>query len=460
MTIEDIHTTLTQQNMIFAREMTPPPVRPSPGQSIKFPKGRKHGIARRHLQRTQTNDDSDTAVKAPFIPPTHYEIRWDRDKVTHYLAIWEAKGYLTLKPEKLKWSPFLVTRVKKSEGLQALADAAAELSSRVDAVSLDETPAPSNEPTTPSNGTRHPSVSLFGDSVGTSDSNAVPPTFGEESESALPVIEPYMQQEQSQTPSPKVEHTPARQTHKPTNGSTIQSFNGQLSARKNRSRSASQAEQSWADDEALAAKLALEERPATRSLRTRADESPDLKRTLSSASATRLAKRRRVESSPESEVGSPPGIDMTPRHNVVPSTPRLKPTSVKNGVLRVLSPTHNHVVPSIQTQLAYRADEVSIDIKAEAVTTPLTGLTSLHSLPTSEDTVVTGDITNVKQQDTSLDPDVQMCEITQDINGKPIDATVGYENDAEGDEDDADADGELDAEGELDADDDAEEILF
>ena len=56
MTIEDIHATLVQLNMISVLDSSQPP-KPLPGQTIKFPKGRKNGIARKHLQRTQTHDD-------------------------------------------------------------------------------------------------------------------------------------------------------------------------------------------------------------------------------------------------------------------------------------------------------------------------------------------------------------------------------------------------------------------
>lgn len=122
MTMEDVHTTLVQQGMITVRETTPPRIKPSPGQSIKFPKGRKNGVARRHLQRTQTDranaGDSD-ASKGPFVPPTQYEIHWDRDKVTEFLSNWEAKGYLQLKPEKLQWSPYILAKTHKTEATSA-----------------------------------------------------------------------------------------------------------------------------------------------------------------------------------------------------------------------------------------------------------------------------------------------------------------------------------------------------
>ncbi|KAL0954610.1 hypothetical protein HGRIS_003570 [Hohenbuehelia grisea] len=122
MTIEDICNTLNHLNLLTLRETTPPTparARPSPGQSIKFVKGRKNGIARRALQRTQTQDSSAGAHddangnKGPFVAPKSYAITWDREAAMEHMRVWEAKGYVTLKPEKLKWTPFLVGREPK-----------------------------------------------------------------------------------------------------------------------------------------------------------------------------------------------------------------------------------------------------------------------------------------------------------------------------------------------------------
>ena len=117
MTMEDVYNTLTHLNMIFIGEASPPPIRPSPGQTIKFPKGRKNGIARKHLQRMQTQDKELDGVKAPFVIPKNYEIQFDRTKVEEYLTNWESKGYLKLKPEKLQWTPYIMTRNPKEPGV-------------------------------------------------------------------------------------------------------------------------------------------------------------------------------------------------------------------------------------------------------------------------------------------------------------------------------------------------------
>jgi len=110
MTMEDVYNTLIDKDLISVRSAFPPPPKLLPGQSMKFPKGRKNGIARRHLIRVQTQDDD--VNKAPFVSPTNYEIHWNREQVTAYLEKWESKGYLKIKPEKLKWSPFLLSRSK------------------------------------------------------------------------------------------------------------------------------------------------------------------------------------------------------------------------------------------------------------------------------------------------------------------------------------------------------------
>lgn len=102
--------------MISVRDHTPPS-RPTPGKSIKFPRGKKNGIARKHLVRTTTQDVEQGLTKGPFVPPRVYDIVWDPEVVEAYMTKWEAKGYLKLRPECLKWSPFLIARTMKSEGL-------------------------------------------------------------------------------------------------------------------------------------------------------------------------------------------------------------------------------------------------------------------------------------------------------------------------------------------------------
>ena len=123
MTIEDINAILVQQDMITVDTAFPNSARPSPGQSIKFPRGRKNGIARRHLQRPNPQKQTEGGggkSNTPFVAPAHYEISWEQDKVERWLEAWEKKGHLMLKPEKLKWTPFVLSRTKAGvEVLQA-----------------------------------------------------------------------------------------------------------------------------------------------------------------------------------------------------------------------------------------------------------------------------------------------------------------------------------------------------
>jgi MOZ/SAS family len=471
MTIEDIYTTLTQQNMISSSIVTPPPVRPSPGQSIKFPKGRKHGIARRHLQRTQTNDDVDSTPKTPFSPPTQYEIRWDRESVSQYLATWEAKGYLKLKPEKLKWSPFLLARMKKTEGLQTLVT---ESSAIVEPVTSDITPVITNGLATPQSVARQPSVSIFDDNAVVSGSREpLEADFQRDQgrETELPIFE-----HASQLPPDEAPDTPRlKRPRSQAKGSTLMAnhVNGDSPTHKSfakghhtRSDSAraSELEQSLAKDQALAAKLALEERRSSRSLRARPERTPDLSRT--SASVTRSSsprKRRRVESSPESESGVlGTAVNGTPsqRSNGSASSPRhqRKTSQLLNGSgaghdtshpAAPLSSRMNVVPPSPLPSTAKtlnKADD-AVDVKSEAATTPLTALTSRHSIP-SDDTVIVTEAINGKQPEdhNNVDP---VSETLKRTEGEAME-----DADAEADED-LDAEGEIDAEGDLDV-----EVVF
>ncbi|THH27419.1 hypothetical protein EUX98_g6769 [Antrodiella citrinella] len=131
MTTEDIYATLQQQQMISVRDNTPPS-RPPPGKSFRFPKGKKNGFARKHLVRTTTQDTDQGLTKGPFVPPRLYDITWDPSVVEAYMVKWEGKGYFKLKPECLKWSPFLVARTMKSEGLPEDGDAAATQSEQLE----------------------------------------------------------------------------------------------------------------------------------------------------------------------------------------------------------------------------------------------------------------------------------------------------------------------------------------
>lgn len=138
MTIEDTCNTLLHLRMIQTDDPVNRP-KPMPGQAIKVLKGRKNGIARKHLQRRETHDDD--KLKGPFVAPTRYEIHWDPDEVALYLADMASKNYVTLKPEKLKWSPFIVSRTSKTEQLPTANSATAQALGAQAMIASDAVPA-------------------------------------------------------------------------------------------------------------------------------------------------------------------------------------------------------------------------------------------------------------------------------------------------------------------------------
>lgn len=333
MTIEDICETLVQQSMIYIREATPPLIKPSPGQSIKFPKGRKNGIARRQLSRMQTQDKDPEGPKGPFVAPKHYEIRWDRDVVTNYMKTWEAKGYLRLKPEKLHWSPYLISR-KKAE-----AEPAVELSALVGTAESSVVPSQS-------------SVTPIAESVAENelvveegmmeDSPIVILDDAEVEE--LPRPARVVRETRSHTQSPlkkatKAESPPesspelgtppmrrlrSRSSEASSSSALPQDIEEPRVTRARVGRSSNKDPALVDQDEVLAAQLAMEERrQGGRQLRSRGSEAP--KKSMPAPPTSRGApvrKRRRVDSSPE--------MDETFRHLEDEGSPNHAQTS--NGI--------------------------------------------------------------------------------------------------------------------------------
>ena len=117
MTLEDICLTLNQLEMIKVREATPQAVRPSPGKSIRITRGKKTGTLRKYMPRPKGEEDKS---KRPFMPPMRYDIHWAPERVEEYLAAWEKKGYLKLKPDRLKWTPFLLSRRGEGEAVDGM----------------------------------------------------------------------------------------------------------------------------------------------------------------------------------------------------------------------------------------------------------------------------------------------------------------------------------------------------
>lgn len=80
-------------------------------------------VARRALAQNTTlqpnphspptpSTDVDKVAASLFIP-AEYSIAWDRDKVEAHLDKFESKGWMKIRPEMLKWSPFLVDRAAR-----------------------------------------------------------------------------------------------------------------------------------------------------------------------------------------------------------------------------------------------------------------------------------------------------------------------------------------------------------
>lgn len=123
MTLEDIVATLQKHNFITIHT-SPKSTRTSPYvrrnrsiSHISSPDGFSGGVARQNLTRNNLPLDRATAI------PTQYDIHWNHEAVEEYIANTRRKGYLELFAEKLKYTPFLVTRVKLGEGAVRLARA-------------------------------------------------------------------------------------------------------------------------------------------------------------------------------------------------------------------------------------------------------------------------------------------------------------------------------------------------
>jgi len=461
MTIEDVYNALCIQGLIDVLAVPTP--KPLPGQSIKLVKNRKSMIARRHLIRSQTNDDDVT--KGSFVPPTQYVIHWDPGYVKSYLEKWEEKGYMKIKPEKLKWSPFLLARVKKSDAdadLALEAEMIGDTSEKenpgpASASSVPETPAPitpvdgegSNDETisspvprspekridsseqsalrrlrsqnrTPkdksgSNSPFTPSRYLRGPGISGSPPNTMPTHSRASSASASP-------SKSSRAPKPR-----------PRGPSSIKNVHSSVKE-----------DQSFASvhdgvdedaDAALAARLAEEESRPKRLLRSRSGTGTvstfEFPLFPSRTAMTRPPprKRRRVE--------SPIADDLSP------APEPLRDSGAINGVTR---------------------GDMEVQSEPDDAGTPVTVVTSRHSAP-SDDTVVATtttvpDVTGSIKEDTTgshVVTDPQAMDVDKAPLAKTVivEVNLGVDADADADgETDADAEGddddELDAEGEPD----------
>lgn len=461
MTIEDVYNILCTQGLIDVLAVPTP--KPLPGQSIKLMKNRKTMVARRHLIRSQTNDDDVT--KGSFVPPTQYEIHWDPGYVKSYLEKWEEKGYMKINPAKLKWSPFLLARVKKSD-----ADASLALDTEVigdtpekdnpgpaSASSVPETPAPitpidgegSNDETISVPVSRSPEKRM--NSPGQSalrrlrSQNRTPKDNVNSSSPFTPSR--YLRGPGISGSPPNTMPTPSRASSasvSPTKPSRVPKprDRGHSSIKDSSSVKEDQLSASAHDgvdedaDAALAARLAEEESRPKRLLRSRSGtgtlstfEFPPLP-SRSAMTRPPPRKRRRVESP---IVESPIADDLSP----VPEP--ICESGAINGVTR----------------------EEEVHSEPDDAGTPFTVVTSRHSAP-SDDTVVAAtttapDVTESIKEDTSshvvTDPQAMDVDKSPVAKTAIVEVDLGADMDADG-ETDADAEGEddddLDAEGEPD----------
>ncbi|KAL7279059.1 hypothetical protein ACG7TL_006895 [Trametes sanguinea] len=500
MTLEDIYNTLVQLNMISVKDGAHPP-KPLPGQTIKFPKGRKNGIARKHLQRTQTHDDE--KVKGPFVPPTKYRIHWDPEQVEQYLTRWEAKGYFKLKPEKLKWSPFILSRADKTQAIQneggidpgalsgdATRSASTDFQRPDERASAEAESSADKAHSTPFNLFDNDDVEVVRPSAPRDTPRSEPADRADgrrRRRSPSPSVSPVetrrskrMEASRAEMPAMRrlrsrdsvSESTPLRRrVHTPRGDS------GALERRKpsHRTRGDSSGTPrrrtnsdglSVDDDAALAAKLAMEMDSPRRELRSRRPSSSDqqpVKRPRSSlASTPRSAsprKRRRVDSSPEVDKtiapGTPSSLRRTrsqralpeerppSRQKPVPSPPQRKSLRLTNG----RSPTKPAIIA-----LREEEEEDEDEVPQPVIAAP-SGL--------ANGAATDGDETKYEDADTPATGATHASRHSDDtvVGGElarnklsPVAPTVGHPlPDGIAEEDlDADAEGEedLDAEGE------------
>lgn len=124
MTHDDIYFILNERNMIAdtaAPHVAPIPDAPaSPEAKVISGRGSNQWTTRKRTNKIATatvagsssrqpHEDDAHSVDSPIIP-SNYKITIDKEIIEAHVQKWEKKDYLQLKPDKLQWSPFLVTR--------------------------------------------------------------------------------------------------------------------------------------------------------------------------------------------------------------------------------------------------------------------------------------------------------------------------------------------------------------
>lgn len=90
---------------------------------VPFHNGTEHG----RLPPEFFTQSEPQAHPAPDTPLNDYRLEWDAEAVQAYLAKHDAKNYVRLEPDKLRWTPFLLPRPRPAldttDAAASLADA-------------------------------------------------------------------------------------------------------------------------------------------------------------------------------------------------------------------------------------------------------------------------------------------------------------------------------------------------
>lgn len=119
MTLEDVFNTLRTNGLI---SLTATPSTPQNGRDPSTPGSRSAVIVRKNLIRKNSSNpklyagsQSGISVYDLTAVPTQYTIHWDRRAIREFLEKIEAKGLAKLRPENLRWTPYLIGRVRKND---------------------------------------------------------------------------------------------------------------------------------------------------------------------------------------------------------------------------------------------------------------------------------------------------------------------------------------------------------
>ncbi|KAF8689021.1 MYST (SAS MOZ) family, partial [Rhizoctonia solani] len=110
-TAEDVFETLRENKLI-----TGPGISTN---SVANALPRKRGPGRPPRKPVEKKDDGHGhEPSAPVVLPRKYTIRWSPAEVESYVQNWERKGHLRLKPDRLKWVPYRLSRHPTTAGQQ------------------------------------------------------------------------------------------------------------------------------------------------------------------------------------------------------------------------------------------------------------------------------------------------------------------------------------------------------